>query len=581
MESVAPKSRPLQFVAMIPAGPSLACWGSRETTAVALSPTGLISAGGFGVFDGEQHLGVASGLPSLRVSSLTLWRGQPVVALEGGGFFRRRSGRWEEGRSGWGTLHIRALAESPAGELFIGAREGLFHTGWQSPRLERLDSRPVRSLAQGEGFVLFGGEEGLYEWAGSVERIETPDPWVESVEVASGELFVLTAAGLARAHKGHGLVPVRGGEDLVSGVAFDGGFLGLTEPPALALKRLGPDGHVSQERLPAPTRHLLVSSGVIFADTEDGLFRRAPTGWVLARRPAEGLPGGSGHVTAMAWLGSRIVTGIFDGGLVLGQLQGPALHWQGIQGTSAWGVNALLPAGGAVYVASLRGAARFDGEHLQEIQGPGAAFSLAATPDGVAVGYGQGVLLPGGRLLSAFHGLPGNQALALASGPALFVGTPSGLGAVEHGRVRWRVTQGEGRLPHPWVTALALSKDALYVGTYGGGVVRRIAGSDRLRSWSNAGTFEAFAETDGFKVNTGCLVEVAGHIYLGTDGMGLYRLAPNGKLFVPMRLSLPSQRVTALLPSDDALYIGTDQGIARLPLGPQDKGRPDLPREAE
>ena len=85
---------------------------------------------------------------------------------------------------------------------------------------------------------------------------------------------------------------------------------------------------------------------------------------------------------------------------------------------------------------------------------------------------GQGLLLPGSRFLSAFHGLPGNQALALAGGEPLYVGTPSGLGAVSGSRVAWRVTAGEGRLPHPWVTALALRGDGLYIGTYGGGVTR-------------------------------------------------------------------------------------------------------------
>jgi len=231
-------------------------------------------------------------------------------------------------------------------------------------------------------------------------------------------------------------------------------------------------------------------------------------------------------------------------------------------------VNALLSAGSVVHVASLRGAARFDGRRLTPVEGPGAAFSLAATTEGVAVGYGQGVLLPGPRLLSAFHGLPGNQALALASGEALFVGTPSGLGAVEAGRVRWRVASGEGKLPHPWVTALALLEDDLFVGTYGGGVVRRRASrrSPATGSRVDPATYVPFVETEGLKVNTGCLVEAAGRIYMGSDGQGLFRLSRDGSRFVPLRLALPSPRVTALLPGRGALFVGTDQGIARLPL---------------
>jgi ligand-binding sensor domain-containing protein len=195
------------------------------------------------------------------------------------------------------------------------------------------------------------------------------------------------------------------------------------------------------------------------------------------------------------------------------------------------------------------------------LNGPGAAFALAATPDGVAIGYGQGVLLPGPRLLSAFHGLPGNQAMALALGPELYVGTPSGLGAVEGHRVRWRVGAGEGRLPHPWVTALALSRGALYVGTYGGGLVRRTA-----TEAGRPGRFEPFVETEGLKISPGALVEAAGRLWFGTDGGGLYRSSLERDRFERVVVGLPSNHVTALEATPGALYVGTSDGLARVPL---------------
>jgi ligand-binding sensor domain-containing protein len=564
----------LQFVALPVATTLPPRWGSDDVNGIALLPAGLMTAGGAGVL-AEGQLQAALALPTLRVNALALWRGHPVAAPAAGGFYRLGEGHWDEARAGWGHLHIRALLEAPGGELLIGAREGLYRAAWGATTIERLDSRPVRALASGSGYVLAGGEQGLLRVEASrVEPLRTPDPWVECLELDGEQLWVVTAAGLARGSARGAIEPVSGGEDIAGGVFFEGAFLGLAQSPAAVIQHVSSDGRISEEPLPAPARRLLVSAGVLFADTLDGLFRRAGKTWVRARPRAAALPGEKAHVGALARLGTRIVVGLFDGGLAQREAGAADAEWQAVPGSQAWGVNALLPAGGALYVASLRGAARFDGRRLEALEGPGAAFSLASTERGVAIGYGQGVQLPGVGLLSAFHGLPGNQALALAEArPALYVGTPSGLGEIEGRRVRWQVTQGEGHLPHSWVTALAVSGDGLYVGTYGGGIVRRLPASAST-SESRSGRFEPFVETEGLKINAQCLVEVGGRLYAGTDGKGLYRLSLDRRRFERFDAPLPSPNVTALLADQDGLYVGTDEGLTRLALEPQTQDRP-------
>jgi ligand-binding sensor domain-containing protein len=259
---------------------------------------------------------------------------------------------------------------------------------------------------------------------------------------------------------------------------------------------------------------------------------------------------------------SRLVVGLFDGGVLLGETQGKDLAWKAVPGTSVWGVNALLSAEGVLFIASLRGAAQYDGRKTVSV-GTGSAFSLVQTRTGIAIGYGHGVQLPDTRFLSAFHGLPGNQALALASGEDLFVGTPSGLGAISGSRVAWRVTAGDGKLPNPWVTALALFRGGLFAGTYGGGVIRRTPNEDGR---PGPGNFDPFPETSGLKVNPGCLQVAGGRLYLGTEGRGLFRLSEDGTQFVPLQVPLPSPRVTALLQNGAFLLIGTDEGLVRVPL---------------
>jgi hypothetical protein len=555
--------RPLQFIPVMANAPALDRWGDGTVRALVEGPAGPITAGGSGVRETGRDL--SPGLPTLRASALSPWRGETAAALEAGGLFRRHAGRWEELRSGFGTLHVRALLETPGGDLLVGARQGLFRAAWGAAVLERLDGHPVRAIADGPGFVLAGGEDGLYRVeTGRVVRLGTPDPWVESLGLVDDELVVVTAAGLARGRLGTLLLAEASGGDVAQGVVHDGRFWGTAAPPLDVVLRFDPAGRRVEERLPAIVRRVMAAGGELFADTDDGLFRREASGWRRAVPRPKALPAGEAHVGALAWLGKRLVSGSFDGGLAVSD--GRAA-WLAVPGSAAWGVNALLPAGGALYVASLRGAARFDGTRLVPIDGPGAAFSLAATRDGVAIGYGQGVLLPGATLLSAFHGLPGNQALALAAGDGLFVGTPSGLGALDGRRVRWRVTAGEGKLPHPWVTALHVAEDGLYVGTYGGGLARRAAGQAATgRALADATPYRAFEETAGLKVNTGCLVDAGGRLYAGTDGRGVWRLSRDRTRFERLDLPLPSPRVTALVGGEGALWIGTDEGISRLPL---------------
>ena len=565
-------SAPLQFVPLARLEHPLERWGGGEVEGVTLASGALITAGGFGIADEKGDLGMS--LPTLRVSALTSWREHAVVGLASGGLFLFREGQWEELRTGFGTLHVRSLQEGPGGELWIGAREGLHRAAWGASALDRVDVAPVKSIALVEGGAVYaGGEEGLRRVEGlRATAVATPDPWIEWVGVSGQDLLVVTPLGLARGLQNGPLTSMPGGEDATSAALLGTQCFAVVKG---RMVRFEPGGHASEELLTAPARRVFATQGQLLADTTRGLFRRTAAGWVLARPRPEALPPGPSHISALAQLDSRIVVGLFNGGLVVGEVAGQGkaqtFHWTAVPGSAAWGVNALLNGGGNLYVASLRGASRFDGQRLQLLEGgdAGAAFSLTATPGGIAIGFGQGVLLPGGHFLSAFHGLPGNQALALAMGEQLFVGTPSGLGAIVGNRVAWRVTAGEGKLPHPWITALHVHGEELFIGTYGGGVVRRTASQSNP---GGPGQFDAFPETEGLKVNTSCLVEAGGRLYLGTDGRGLYRLSLDGRRFLPVRVPLPSLHVTAILPGKDSLFVATDEGLAHLNLPLPDEG---------
>ncbi|MFN7987133.1 MAG: hypothetical protein U0529_06645 [Thermoanaerobaculia bacterium] len=560
--------RPLTFtaVARVPARCDVA--GDGRVLDAADVGGVLHLATGSGLEADGKVLDVRGGLPSLRVSAVASWRGTPVFALERGGWGRLGAAGPELAATGFGELQVRTFVETEGGELLVGARQGLFRAPFDAGELEKLDDGPVRSIALPPGGeIAAAGETGLRLVArgGAAPRlVGTPDPWVESVAVLGTELWVATAAGAARGPlDGKSLAAVPRGADATAGVAWDGAFRFVPPDAPPRVSALLPDGSRRETPAPEAFRRLFVAGGRLLADGASGLFRLEPArGFLLVREARPAIP--RAHVNALAAGGTRLWLGFFDGGLATADPRGAPLRATTVPSGEGWGVNALLPAGDVVWAATLRGAFRVEGTAARPIEGAGAAFSLASTPSGIAIGYGQGVLLPERRLLSAFHGLPGNQAYALAaSGDALWVGTPSGLGRVEQRRVTEKVLPGEGKLPHPWVTALLPLPDGLWVATYGGGIAVRRA-RDAGPSW------ESFPETRGLKVNAGALLALpGGRLCAGTQGAGLWCSDRSRSRFARVDLPLPSPDVFSLATfpreSPDLFFVGTAEGLLRLP----------------
>jgi hypothetical protein len=560
--------RPLAFVAVERPATTGSLAGDGRVSDAAEVAGVLHLATGSGLLAGDRTFDVLDGLPSLRLSAVASWRETTVYALERGGWGRLGASGPERATTGFGELEVRAFAESDGGELLLGARQGLYRAPWGAAELEKLDDAPVRSLALlPGGEIAAGGEQGLrvVSRGGSASRlVGTPDPWVESVAVLGDELWVATAAGAARGPlEASRLSPHTRGAGATAGVGWEGAFrfLPVDGPPRVS--SLLPDGSRGETPAPERFRRLFVAGGRLLADGPTGLHGFDPArGFERLRESRAALP--LPHVNALATDGSRLWLGFFEGGVATADPRSQPFRSTAVPSADAWGVNALLPMGGVVYAATLRGAFRLSDGQARPLEGAGAAFALASTGSGLAVGYGLGVLLPERRLLSAFHGLPGNQAYALAAnGEALWVGTPTGLGRVERRRVTERVLPGEGKLPHPWVTALLPAGDDLWVATYGGGLAVR-------READGGPRWEAFPETRGLRVNAGALLSLPdGRLCAGTHGSGVWCSDRGRTRFSRVDLPLPSPDVFALAAfpreSPDLLFVGTSEGLLGLP----------------
>jgi ligand-binding sensor domain-containing protein len=185
---------------------------------------------------------------------------------------------------------------------------------------------------------------------------------------------------------------------------------------------------------------------------------------------------------------------------------------------------------------------------------------VALTPGGMTLATPAGItfLTPdGARSIYAFHGLVNNHVYTLgAEGRRLLVGTLGGLSLLDQGQVRMNYTTANSGLKANWITALAPVGDEWFVGSYGGGIFRLDA----------TGRFEKFFDApESFVVNPNAMLSTDRRVYAGTLERGLYVYDRSLQRWSDVMAGLPSPNVTALAVHNNYLYIGTDNGLIRIP----------------
>lgn len=222
-------------------------------------------------------------------------------------------------------------------------------------------------------------------------------------------------------------------------------------------------------------RGALLTAARSCAASDRGLWvQRTGGGW---QRHDLGGPA-SQDIAAIAHDGERLYAGTFDQGLhVFDDGRWARAFAEQIDDK----VNVLLRAHGRLYVGTARGlhvvspdgARRFVGKlPSRDIH------SLAATRDGLLVGTARGAVIIRGETV---HNVEPNHvegrargiwATAVTGEGRPLLGTSRGLYYPNEAGEWTRLSLASGHLPEDWVTALAVSGDDVYVGTYNHGVVR-------------------------------------------------------------------------------------------------------------
>jgi ligand-binding sensor domain-containing protein len=528
----------------------------------------------------EWHAGrelPAAVLTSLAVrtgsSSPELWiatSGAGIVRFDGNNF-RQLLPRAQEQREISALLPLknsRVLVGTSNAGLYVSDGESLrnFHPQFAKAKVTAL-------AGEEDDFWIGTRNEGAWHWRGGEAvsiRSELPDPQVLSMAAAHERAWIGTALGVTEFANGKLDRHLADGV-FARAVAEQAGtlWIGTVDQGTFAL--------LLNERLPRPqiATHHDTESAIAFASLPDGLLAiepreivRLPEGEAVVSAPTPSLA--AGHISALLEdTRGRLWIGYFDRGLdILDPSAGGRINH--VEDDVLFCVNRIKenPNDGSIAVATANGLAIFDRtEKLRQILDRSSGLiasnvtdllfradnsTVFATPAGLT-------FLDHGSLASmyAFHGLVNNHVYTLAqTGDALYVGTLGGFSEIRNGLVQASFTTANSQLHQNWITASAKFDGALFLGTYGSGVVR----VDRQGAITSYPAFTARR----YEINLNAMVVTDRALYAGTAGQGIAILRTGSTRWEFEEAGLPSRNVTALEAHAGRIYAGTENGLVQI-----------------
>lgn len=524
---------------------------------------------------GSPLIAVATGLlaDSHEQELVIATAGQGILAFNGQ-FFRQILPANPDARA------VTAILPVASGHLLFGTKKRgvLVYDGKHMTVLHpRLDSVYVTVMAGDESDLWVGtlNRGVLHFHAGEVETFGEaeglPDPQVQALAIAGDSTYVGTATGVAVFQGGrfsHVLAP----GVLVTALFATASqlYVGSEDQGIITIPLEGhrPNSNVGEEGQLADVRQIFRSGDAVFAVARDGVYRmgRHGLGWERVLQPGNSVLTDRNISALAADRNGQLWVGYFDRGLDVLPARAQTRH---VEDEHVFCVNRIFPEtkSDVIDVATANGLVRFNeaGSEQQILTRAEGLIADHVTDivdyrDGLAVATPAGLTFldaGGARSLYAFHGLVNNHVYALgASGDELMAGTLGGLSQLDRGDVKINYTTASSNLKHNWITSVVRVGPEWMVGTYGAGVVALDA----------SGRFHAFdVPTGPVEINPNAMLVTANYVLAGTLGNGLYLYDRQSGRWSVIRGGLPSLNVTAFTSFNGYIYIGTDNGLVRIP----------------
>lgn len=474
-----------------------------------------------------------------------------------------------------------AILPTASGRLLIGTAERgvLVYDGRRfGPFHPSLSGLNVTELFGTDADLWVGtADRGVGHWhGGAVEWFDEsnglPDSHIYGIAQQGARTFVGTSTGIAEFENGKFVRVLAAGsfvrsllageKTLFAGTMDDGILeipLAQTSRNAVEHRSIGNLNEVEQ---------LIRSNGSLYALTSSGVYlRRAAGSWSRVLVSPSALLTDR-NISSLALDSSgRLWVGYFDRGLDI--LDSSKQHVTHLEDEHIFCINRISPSRprNTTAVATANGLVLFDSQggrkqiltktdgliadHVTDV----AIFGddlVAATPAGLTFVGPSGI-----RSLYAFHGLVNNHVYALApNGNTLLAGTLGGVSLLQNDRVRVSLTTATSKLKANWITAALPDEAGWWVGTYGAGIAHI----------DSTGHIELADGASGdLVINSGAMISTGQFVAAGTMGHGLYLLNRSTNHWSAITNGLPSLNVTALARGSGFLYVGTDNGLVRIP----------------
>jgi hypothetical protein len=476
---------------------------------------------------------------------------------------------------------ITSILPVASGHLLIGTRKRgvLVYDGKQITVLHpTLDALYVTALAGDESdlWVATLNRGVLHFHAGETDSFAEaqglPDPQVLSLAVSGDSTYAGTATGVAVFSGGRFSRVLAPGVLATALLATPNQlYVGSEDQGVIVIPLAGrrPNPNLGPGAQLAEVRQLFTSGDAVFAVARNGLYRMSAYafGWQRVLETGATVLTDRNISALAADASGRVWVGYFDRGLdLLASDNSRARH---VEDEHVFCINRILPDAktGVIDVATANGLVRLDdsGSEQQVLMRADGLIAdhvtdVASYRGGLALATPAGLTFldaSGARSMYAFHGLVSNHVYALGvSGDELMAGTLGGLSLLNKGDVAANFTTTTSNLKHNWITAVVPVGPEWMVGTYGEGIL----GLDR------SGRFHSFEVGSGqFEVNPNAMLVLPNFVLAGTLGNGLYLYDRQSGRWSVIRDGLPSLNVTALASTNGYIYIGTDNGLVRIP----------------